>query len=435
MHVVIFEGSTWGALAPLTFSRPACMLLSGGGTLLDKQLRTLAPTRLTMWIRPQLADYCRRYVLPSIKLSSLAQAPAINEPLDSSPAILVDGSTLCLSAPMFPKGSAADCWVAVNGQSNQIVQAKVVASGLASADVMDTSERWKALLNLPHTAPIGKPVQHLWDLLGFNEEALVNDAGVLRTRVEFSKSEDQAMSRFGPTSGVHLVERDQILIGEDVRLHAGCVIDASKGPVILSVGSIVGANAVVQGPCFIGEHSEILPLALIRPGTSIGPRCKFGGDVARAIVLGYSNKAHEGFLGDSVVGEWVNLGAGTMTSNLKNTYGSISMKMGDEEVDTGRRFLGSLIGDHTKTAIGTRFMSGSYVGYCSMIATSAHAPRFTPSFTFATDKGSEPYRQDKAVEVARAVTARRNRIFGAADEALMRYAAHVAGQVEAARTE
>jgi len=109
------------------------------------------------------------------------------------------------------------------------------------------------------------------------------------------------------------------------------------------------------------------------------------------------------------VGKWVNLGAGTTTSNLKNTYGEISMKIGTREIPTGRRNLGSLIGDHTKTAILTRLMTGSYVGFCSMLAGSNLPPRFVPSYTYWTDKGAEKYRMDKAIEVTRRVFARRDR--------------------------
>jgi UDP-N-acetylglucosamine diphosphorylase/glucosamine-1-phosphate N-acetyltransferase len=266
-------------------------------------------------------------------------------------------------------------------------------------------------------------VTRIWDLLGMNEEALLADASARRPEQSYSSTNNR-------NGSAHLINEDDVLIAEGARLGAGCVIDASKGPVALGAGSLIGANAVVQGPCFIGAQTEVMPVSLIRPGTSIGPGCKIGGEVARAIIIGYSNKAHEGYLGDSYIGEWVNLGAGTMTSNLKNTYGGIGMYMGAEEIDTGRRFLGSIIGDHTKTAIGTRFMSGSYVGHCAMIATSAHAPRFTRSFSFSTDQGTEPYRLDKACEVAGAMFARRNRPWTAEDEALMRYAADAAKLAE-----
>jgi bifunctional N-acetylglucosamine-1-phosphate-uridyltransferase/glucosamine-1-phosphate-acetyltransferase GlmU-like protein len=154
--------------------------------------------------------------------------------------------------------------------------------------------------------------------------------------------------------------------------------------------------------------------------------------VKNSILFGYSNKAHEGYLGDSYVGKWVNLGAGTTTSNLKNTYGPIKVRVGAREIDTGRRNLGSLIGDHTKTAIGTRLMTGSYVGYSAMIATSGLPPTFVPSFRFITDRGSAEYRTDKATEVMKAVYARRNKVLQPGDEALTRYAREAAREVEGA---
>ena len=164
-------------------------------------------------------------------------------------------------------------------------------------------------------------------------------------------------------------------------MRAGCI----AGPIVLDESVAIGAHAVLKGPCYIGKHSQIMPLACIKMGTTIGPGCMIGGEVSNSIITGFSNKAHDGFLGDSYLGEWINLRAGAITSNLKNTYGAIRVRVGKQEIQTERQFLGSIIGDHTKTAIGTRFMSGSYVGYCCVLATSAFAPVFTPSFSFITE--------------------------------------------------
>src|SRR3712207_5436938 len=142
-----------------------------------------------------------------------------------------------------------------------------------------------------------------------------------------------------------------------------------------------------------------MPLSIIRPGTSIGPMCKIGGEVSNSIVHGYSNKSHEGYLGDSYLGRWVNFGAATSTSNMKNTYGEISVKRGGRDVPTGRRFLGALVGDHTKTATQTRLVPGAYVGFCTSLSGSTSVPPFIPSYTFWSDRGTEPYQMNKAVEV------------------------------------
>jgi len=160
--------------------------------------------------------------------------------------------------------------------------------------------------------------------------------------------------------------------------------------------------------------------------------CQVAGEVSNSIMFGCSNKSHYGYLGDSYVGKWVNLGAGTTTSNLKNTYGSITAFSGEGASNTGRRNLGSVIGDHAKTAIGTRLMAGTYLGFCAMVATSAHAPKFVGSFTFLTDQGAQPYRVDKAIEVMKAMFARRDRQADDLDEQVIRYVAQTAPSVEAA---
>jgi UDP-N-acetylglucosamine diphosphorylase / glucose-1-phosphate thymidylyltransferase / UDP-N-acetylgalactosamine diphosphorylase / glucosamine-1-phosphate N-acetyltransferase / galactosamine-1-phosphate N-acetyltransferase len=215
-----------------------------------------------------------------------------------------------------------------------------------------------------------------------------------------------------------------------VKLEPGVVLDGSKGPVMLAGGCSIGANSVLKGPCYVGPHGQVKPLTTIHAGTTVGPVCKVGGEINNSILTAYSNKSHEGYLGDSYLGEWVNLGAGTTTSNLKNTYGPIKVKIGQEQISTGRRTLGSLIGDHAKAAIGTRLMTGSYIGYAAMIATSALPPTFVPSFSFLTDRGREDYRHEKAIEVMKAVYGRRNKVWQPHDETMVRYAREAAREAE-----
>jgi UDP-N-acetylglucosamine diphosphorylase/glucosamine-1-phosphate N-acetyltransferase len=230
----------------------------------------------------------------------------------------------------------------------------------------------------------------------------------------------------------HMVNDDNIWIGQEVKIEPGAVLDASRGPIMLDKASSIGANAVVKGPCYVGPHAQVKPMAIVHAGTTIGAVCKVGGEINNSILTAYTNKAHEGYIGDSYIGEWVNLGAGTITSNLKNTYGPIKVRIGKQEIDTGRRNLGSLIGDHAKTAIGTRLMSGSYVGYTAMIATSAIAPSFIPSFSFITDKGQQRYKMDKALEVMKAAFARRNKMVSDNDRAMIDYALQAAAEAEGA---
>ncbi len=228
----------------------------------------------------------------------------------------------------------------------------------------------------------------------------------------------------------HAVGWEHIRVGPDVKIAPGVVLDASGGPIMIGASATIGANSVIEGPCYIGPQTSIRPLTLIRSGCSFGPNCRLGGEIGDSIIQGHSNKVHDGYLGHSFIGEWVNLGAGTTTSNLKNTYGEISLKIGEREHQTGKIFLGSVIGDFTKAAIGTRFMSGTYVGVSSMIACSRHCPRFVGSFQFITDSKHEPYQFHKAVEVAARVYARRKRSWTGLDESLLLWAAETATTAE-----
>jgi UDP-N-acetylglucosamine diphosphorylase/glucosamine-1-phosphate N-acetyltransferase len=410
MHVVIFEGSRLHALAPLSLSRPSFTLGAGTGTLLDKQLRFLRPTRLTFWVRPQFEEWCRAHILPKLKVPT-----QINTPLDDEPALLTTGRTLFLARM---EECHDECVVIEEGELIRKAYAK--RPGLGPQDVWKRTDKWLDLLSLPRTMPQARFVDNPWDLINWNEEALIVDSISWRETAKPAPAD-------GP---YHLINGEDVLVHEGAKLSPGCVLDADKGPIMIGRRASIGANAVIQGPCYIGDYSSISPQATIRPGTSIGPVCKVGGEVSNSLVFGCSNKAHEGFLGDSYVGKWVNLGAGTTTSNLKNTYGEIDMQIGSKTIPTGRRFLGAIIGDHTKTAIGTRLNTGSYIGFNCMIAAAGITPRFVPSFTFLTDKGPEKFDVDKAVDVAKQVFARRNRQWTDIEEKLMRHVSETARDAE-----
>jgi UDP-N-acetylglucosamine diphosphorylase/glucosamine-1-phosphate N-acetyltransferase len=386
------------------------MLATGMTTLLEKQVRHTNPTRVTLWVRPQLVDFCRERVIPKLKVPT-----QVNTPLDDEPALLVSGRTLHMRKYVVPDHEAA-----VIDDGDVVRTAWVKRPGLTPVDVIERTPKWLQLMSLPPMDPQSRMVERLWDLITWNEESLIEDSSHLR-REDLSK----------PQGAYHMIEEGNVWIGPEAQIQPGVVLDGSKGPVVVDHHTIIGANSVLQGPCYIGPFAQVRPLTLIRPGTSIGMMCRIGGEVSNSILFGYSNKAHDGFLGDSYVGKWVNIGAGTTTSNLKNTYGEISVLTPRGAEKSGRRHLGSLIGDHVKTAIGTRLMAGSYVGFASMLAGSGFAEKFIPSFSFWTDKGMEPYRIGKAIEVMKTVFGRRDRPWTNVDETVVRYAAEAAPEVEA----
>ena len=410
MHVVIFEGSQWSTFAPLCLNRPVFMLSTGMSTLLDKQIRYLGATRLTFWVRPELVDFCKTRVVPHLKIPT-----KVNEPLDDDYALLVSGRSL-----HFRKFETCNSECVVVDEGDKIREAYCKRPGLNVDDVMNRSPRWLELLDLPRIEGQSRLAESLSDLISWNEESLLEDAlqllkGVKRPIVA------------GP---FYTLNDEDIWIGNEAQIQPGCVLDASEGPVVIAEGVTIGSNSVIQGPCYIGPHATIRPLSLVKDATTIGRLCKIGGEVVNAIILGHSNKAHDGFLGHSYIGKWVNLGAGTTTANLKSTYGEVSVQYAEREVPTGRQFFGSVVGDHVKTGIGTRLMPGTYIGFCSALIGSAIPPRFVPSFSFWSDKGMAPFDLDKAKEVMRAVYARRDLRWTDADDRMVAQVLRTAPQVE-----
>ncbi len=415
MHVVIFEGSRWHTFAPFSLSRPVFALATGAGTLLDKHVRHLRPTRLSLWVRPALAQWCMEHLAPRFPFPV-----TVNQPLDDEPALLASGRTLHLRG--FEHSDEPCAIVDEDAAGQKLIRKAIVRMpGLTLDDAMNRTEKWSQILSLPRVTEEARMADYAWDLIGWNEEALMDD---------FVAMHADAAHGPKPAGPYHMVREEDIWIGSGVKLEPGVVLDASRGPVMLADSASIGANSVLKGPCYIGPHCQVKPLTIIHAGTTLGPLCKVGGEISNSIMIGHSNKGHEGYLGDSYVGEWVNLGAGTTTSNLKNTYGPIKVRMGTHDIDTGLRHLGSLIGDHAKTAIGTRLMTGSYIGYSSMIATSGLPPISVPSYSFITDRGREEYRFDKALEVMKTMWMRRQNVWNAGAEAVARYAAEAAGEVE-----
>ena len=409
MHVVIFEGAQWPTFAPLCLNRPVFMLSTGMSTLLDKQIRYLGATRLTFWVRPELVDFCRTRVVPHLKIPV-----KINEPLDEEPALLVSGRSLHFRKFEQPGG---ECAVV---DEDKIREAYCKRPGLSMDDALNRTDRWLSLFDLPRMEGQSRMADSLSDLISWNEESLIEDA------LQLLKGVKRPILA-GP---FYTVNEEDLWIGTEVKIQPGCVLDASQGPVVLAEGVQIGANSVIQGPCYIGPHSQVRPLSIIKDGTTIGRLCKVGGEVVNTIMLGHSNKSHEGFLGHSYIGKWVNFGAGTTTANLKSTYGLVSVKYAEREVPTGRQFFGSVVGDHVKTGIGTRLMPGTYIGFCSALLGSQIPPRFVPSFSFWTDKGTEPYDLDKAKTVMKAVYARRDLRWSDADERMVAQVLHTAPKVE-----
>jgi UDP-N-acetylglucosamine diphosphorylase / glucose-1-phosphate thymidylyltransferase / UDP-N-acetylgalactosamine diphosphorylase / glucosamine-1-phosphate N-acetyltransferase / galactosamine-1-phosphate N-acetyltransferase len=237
---------------------------------------------------------------------------------------------------------------------------------------------------------------------------LLRGAYDLITALERLLPADCADFRAAPSAGV---PEGSIVLGDPsdvISLRAmvepGVVFDVRQGPVVIEEGAEVRSGTRLEGPVYIGGGTRILG-GFVR-GSVFGPECRVRGEVAASVFLGYGNKAHDGFLGHSVVGHWVNLGAGTTTSNLKNTYGAVRLEVAGTRIETGRSNLGTLFGDHAKTAIGTMLPTGAVIGAGANVFGTAVAPKYVPPFAWGC--AGEQLTKDGFLTIARRVLARRD---------------------------
>ncbi len=217
----------------------------------------------------------------------------------------------------------------------------------------------------------------------------------------------------GPTQelppGVMQIGDHTLTIHPEAIVYPSVVLDLEHGPIVISKGAVIRPGAILSGPLFIGEGSTVLDRSIVKAHTALGPRCKVAGEVGGCIFQAFSNKAHDGHLGDSWIGEWVNLGAGTTNSNLLNTYSEVPvlLKPDGSRERTGETFLGCILGDHVKTAISTRIMTGAVALTGVMHAASAPIDGCLPPFAWCTDSGRRHYRFERFMDVARTAMARR----------------------------
>ncbi len=241
---------------------------------------------------------------------------------------------------------------------------------------------------------------YIWELISSNAKYIEQDFA------DFFYDKD---NYFATEMGVTILNPYQVWIGEGAELKPGVVIDASDGPIVIDEGVKILSNAVIIGPVFIGKNSVIKAGAKIYEGTSIGAFSKIGGEVEETIIQSYSNKQHDGFLGHSYIGEWVNLGANTNNSDLKNTYKNVTVYFYPEnkKVDSGTQFLGAVIGDHVKTGISSSLNTGTTIGVGANLYGQGLIIDFVKSFSWGEFGQLNDYRIDKFLETAAIVKSRR----------------------------
>jgi UDP-N-acetylglucosamine diphosphorylase/glucosamine-1-phosphate N-acetyltransferase len=259
----------------------------------------------------------------------------------------------------------------------------------------------------------GLPYLTPWEILAHSNELIAADYD------EWARTHHN-YRRTSLMPGAHIVgSESDVHIGAHSVVQPGCVLDASGGPIIIGPDVQVKFSQI-QGPVYVGKGC-VVDGARLRPGTSLGPNCKVGGEISATIFQSRVNKGHEGFVGHTWAGRWVNFGALATTSNLKNTYGSIRWQRDQSTViDTGVQFLGSLIGDHTKIGIGQMLNTGSNIGVGCNIFGGGVAPKYIPSFSWGGLAGWNEHRLDDCLKTVNATLSRRNARLRPESEAVLR---------------
>jgi UDP-N-acetylglucosamine diphosphorylase/glucosamine-1-phosphate N-acetyltransferase len=259
-------------------------------------------------------------------------------------------------------------------------------------------------------------INHTWEIFSKNETAIEDDFRFL-TKGKKSEILSETNRVFGG---------DNIFIEKGARIECA-VLNATSGPIYIGKETEIMEGALIRGPFALCEGAQVKMAAKIYGPTTIGPYCRVGGEINNSVIFGFSNKAHDGFLGHSVIAEWCNLGADTNTSNLKNTYDNVRLWSYGKQtfVNTHLQFCGLIMGDHSKCAIDTQFNTGTVVGVNANIFGSGLQRNFIPSFTWGGTSGHTNYNINKAIEVAEIVYKRRHRSFTSTEKDLLTSVYHL----------
>ncbi len=379
--LVVFEDSNWRDLRPLTDVLPVPALAFGAGTLVQRWRRTAKLPLFGVTARPDaLAAW---------------DAPA-PDPQAASCDQIVSVNAAALPGPWFDKVLNAR-------QPARFVAGDVLVAVRMPAQML-RGKSADGSSDLPEIQVDAKRLEFPWDFVAGNARAIEEDLTFL-----------------APAREGEIHPRATLIVPERVAVRSGAIIDpyaildARGGAILVDEGARILPHTVVIGPCVVGARTELLGGVIAR--STFGPDCRIAGEVEDSVWQGYANKRHHGFVGHSVIGEWVNLGALTTTSDLKNNYGNVRVWVDGSERDTGSPKVGSFLGAHVKTGIGTLFPTGANVGVGSnLFGGGRFTPKVVPPFSWWDGERLEDHRIDAFIATARIAMDRRRRALSSAQE-------------------
>lgn len=393
----LYDDARARSFEPFALTRPASELRSGAEVVRRRWERALDARAAGFLSAPHLDGFAE-FDAPPFARGTLPAGSIV--------------ANARFSPRLLAARSHADVWRAAGRVTAVRLSAPLDADALADGELtLDALAGDRGRMLASRVAEIeGWWADEVWHLLRDLQSQLADDITLLASTLDCDKAPSTTVL------GTHQVYVERGAVVEPL-----VVLDGAAGPVLVRRGAVVHAFSRLVGPCYVGEGATILGDRV--SGCAIGELAKIRGEISASIVLGHSNKGHDGFVGHSYIGRWVNLGAGTTTSNLKNTYGTVALWTPDGVRDTGLQFLGTLFGDHAKTGIGLRLTTGSVVGAGANVYGSSMPPKAVLPFAWGDGEPYGTFELDKFLVVAERAMARRHVSLGA-DMRRMLGAAH-----------
>ncbi len=379
MNIILFEDNSWESLLPLTFARPVA----------DLRIGILKISEKWKFYFNEIHGYHTR--------SYLSSKYPIHTGTDN---LLINGSIL-------PEDNLAGSLKSLKPMQALIKEDKFIAVRFGKTALDEFNPLYRENYELIQYKGDIDYINHPWHLFEKNGKEIIRDYGIITKTCKSNKL----------SGSNNIISPENVFVEEGVQAEY-ITINASKGPVYIGKNTELMEGSVIRGPFAICEGSLLKLSAKIYGPTTIGPYCQAGGEIKNSILQAYSNKSHDGYLGNSVVGEWCNIGADTNCSNLKNNYTEVKLWSYKEErfIPTGLQFCGLIMGDHSKCSINTMFNTGTVVGMSANIFGTGFPRNFIPSFSWGGSQGFSTYSLDKALETAKIAMSMKNVLFDKKDK-------------------
>lgn len=342
MAIILFEDDRVEKLYPVTVGKPAFMIGCGGYRLVDVLAQLDVP--ITCFVRPHLRD-----IYPA-DAPELSADLALDEPVLLVNAAAVPSVAAREALAQLLAGTGAAVW-----RTGDRIAAIRLDPGVSPPDPVAKPDEFAAFLATASASATADTTDRL-PLFDYPHDVVRHHLDV------FADNLQDRLSR-----GEYEEIADGVFIGPGASIAEPRRVDTSSGPVVLEAGAQVGPYCVLIGPAHLGRKARVIEHSAIKDGVALGHTTKIGGEIEASIIEPYTNKQHHGFMGHSYLGSWINLGAGTCNSDLKNTYGQVNMWYQGQRVPTGMQFIGCIIGDYAKTAINTGIFTGKTIGVCTMV--------------------------------------------------------------------